>query len=345
MALLIVAAFGVDRAIAGRLFKHPYDFVPAYRSFQEYSIGVKLRQFNGEQRHFDGFFVGNSRTMFGVDPPVFDSTLASNGTHFHSYNLAMPSVDVRFWPGFFSRYYAKRPPRYVFLGILPRDLDAHYTQAVQYIDEFYGSAGFRDRNMSGVSSWAEETLSHLFLLRGRISDTRLISLSDVVRGRKLDLHQIHLSNEQGWTRLLPSFYQPRPYVRARAKRLAQRHGKVPFELGSSQEQSLVRLNKWVRAGGGCLILYTTPLLYDDESWGTIEMRRGFTRAVHGIVGRIPTIQFADVGAHVQGGMGVADYGDGQHLTGPGAIRFSAALARGLKPAMNGPACRAPHPAA
>jgi hypothetical protein len=342
MAVLIGAGIGIDHAIAWRLFEQPTAFVPAYRSFQDYDVGVKLQQFRTvEGQHFDAFFIGNSRTMFGVDPAVFDAALARTGVRFHSYNLAQESVDARFWYPFFTRYYGSRPPRYVFLGVLPRDLDAGYTaQGARYAAAFFASAGFQNRNMSAINRAAEETLSRLYILHGRVSDTRLLSFSDILHGRKLNLNQARLANGQGWMELPQSVLAtPKRLLRAQATALAHRRGDRPFELGRAQQRSLVALNTWVRSGGGCLILYTTPLLYDNEPWGTTQMRQGFTRSMQRLLRLIPGLQFVDAGARVQSGYGVQAFGDGDHLNRRGAARFSSQLAAALAPAMSASACR------
>src|ERR1700733_6923190 len=87
MIVLVLVAIGIDRGIASRLFADPGQFVPAYRSFQDYDVGAKLGQFRGvENDHFDGFFIGNSRTNFGVNPAVFDRASARAGQHTHTYN-------------------------------------------------------------------------------------------------------------------------------------------------------------------------------------------------------------------------------------------------------------------
>src|SRR5579875_2688661 len=297
MMLIIAASIGVDRAIAYRLFTAPGRFVPAYRSFQDYDVGVKLQQFRGvEDERWSGFFIGNSRTMFGVNPVVFDHALARRRVHSHTYNLAEESVDVRFWQPFFTRYYGRHPPHYLFLGVLPRDFDAGYTAlGTQYIQAFFASAGFENRNMSTINRAGEEALSHMFYLKGRASDLRLVTLSDIVHGRKLDLNGGTLANRQGWMELPRSVQEiPKRFLRAQARKLAHRPGTVPFRMGTAQRESLIRLNSWVRGGGGCLILFTTRLYYDLEQWGTELMRRGFTEAMHRLTRQVPGLQFDDV---------------------------------------------------
>ena len=341
MAVLFGLAVGIDRAISFRLFAHPTAFVPAYRSFQDYDVSVKLQQFRGlEGRHFDAFFIGNSRTMFGVNPAVFDATLRRAGERFHSYNLAEESVNSAFWQPFFSRYYGRRPPHYLLLGVLPRDFDASYTaQANTFRNAFFSSAGFANRNMSAVNRDAEDQLSKLFILHGRVSDLRLISLSDILHGRRLDLHQGRLANSQGWMELPQSVLStPKSFLARQAAALAHRHGDQAFKLGGEEQRSVTRLNSWVRGGGGCLILFTTPLLYDREPWGTVEMRRGFTQAMRRLTTTVPGLQFIDIGARVQGRYTPQDFGDGDHLDGQGATLFSTQLAQALAPAMASSAC-------
>ncbi|MBV9818676.1 MAG: hypothetical protein JOZ07_10035 [Solirubrobacterales bacterium] len=343
MLVLIAAAVGLDRLIAGRLFADPGTYVPAFRSFQDYDVGVKLNQFRQvENERYSGFFVGNSRTMFGVNPAVFDAGLRRRSVASHTYNLAQESVDVQFWQPFFTRYYQRPPPHYVFLGLLPRDLDVGYTPlGEKFMDAFFASAGFQSRDMSPINRAAEEALSKLFILHGRISDTRLITLSDILHGRKLNLEQARLANQQGWMQLPTSVQDiSKAFLASEARRLAHRPGRQPFALGHPQERSLIALNSWVRRGHGCLILYTTPLLYDEEPWGTELMRRGFDVTMRRLVSQIPGLQFVDIGGRTQSGYTPADFGDGDHLDGRGATKFSAALAGALAPAMRSSACTA-----
>jgi hypothetical protein len=332
MTLVVGGAVGVDRIIADQLFKQPSDFVPAYRAFDEYTAGVKLNQLESERGRFNAFFLGNSRTLAGVNPAIVDRRTSTRGARLKSYNLAMPKMDVRFWPQFFRRYYAGHRPHYLFLGLVPDDMDPR-TEVLQPITSFFQSAGFSNRHMSGISRWAEEKLAHLFLLRGRIDDTRLISLSDVVHGRMLKLLQIHVSN-QGWWEWLPELGEPKSLLQAQWK-TARQHGEtVAFNLGAGQVRSLIELNGWVRAGGGCLILFTTPQLYDRYMF----IRSGFTTAMRRIENEAPTIQFVDVGGDIQSTMGFADFGDSDHVTPQGAFRLSSALAPVLQSAMKAPAC-------
>lgn len=335
VVLLVLAAIGIDRAIANRLFERPSDFVPAYRAFQEYTSGVKLDQLRGNSSHFDALFLGNSRTMFGVNPAIVDAQLALGGLHIRSYNLAMPKVDVRFWPGFFHRYYTGRNPRYVLLGIVPDDMDAR-TALLQRIALFYQSSGFANRHMSSISRWAEERLAHLFVLRGRIADVRLLSLYDALHGRKLNLREIHVSNSQGWTRLEPQFMESRSLLASRRDAALARGDHVRFELGSGQLRSVLALNQWVRKRGGCVILFTDPLFYDGVGF----IRKGFSAGMRKLAAADPTIQFLDVGGQVEGQLGLADFGDSDHLTPPGASIFSTVLSRKLAGAMRSSACTA-----
>src|SRR4051794_1829300 len=170
MAVLVGAGVGVDHLIAGRLFSHPNDFVPAYRSYPEYAVGSKLHQFEATKTRWSSLFIGNSRTMFDVDPTTVDSALAAKGDRQRSYNLAFPSIDPRFWPWLFQHDYDRPLPKHVFLGILTRDLDARFNSSRKFTSEFQASQGFAHRNMSPTNSRAEEALSRVFILRGRAAD-------------------------------------------------------------------------------------------------------------------------------------------------------------------------------
>jgi hypothetical protein len=338
MLVLIGVCAGIDRAVANRLFAAPHDFVPAYRSFPEYAFGVKLHQLAGVRDRVDTLFIGNSRTLFGVRAGVFDRRLAAHGERVSSYNLGLPSVDVRFWPTFFGRYDRGPAPRHVLLGLLPRDLDAHFQMGGKLSEAFLASAGFENRDMSSVSRWSEEEMANLFLLRGRSSDLRLVHPSDILHGRKLDLHPIHLADGLGFGKLPSTNVLSEAALRQGRARLAVRHGSTPFVLGEQQRRSLIALNQRIRRGGGCLTLYTTPLLYDEELWGTVEMRRGFMAAMRRLVAQLPGVQFVNVGGQAQHAYGPRDFGDGDHLNARGATRFSGQLADALAPVLRGPSC-------
>jgi hypothetical protein len=334
MVLLVAAAVGVDHAGADLLFADASDFIPAYRSFPEYAVGSKLNQFEHTGTHWNGLFIGNSRTMFDVDPATFDRALAARReTSFRSYNLAFPSIDPRFWPSFFKRYYDEPLPRHVFLGILTRDIEARNRLTLRFTAEFRSSPGFAHRHMSSLNTSAEEALARLYILRGRGADLRNLTLSDVFHGRKLDIHAIHLVGTQGWSAYPKEKYVRRPVLVERERRLGRRHGSLRFELGS-QWRSVLALNSWLRARGSCLTLYTTPLLYDDEVWGTIEMRRAFYSTLPRLLRAAPDISFVDVGRKVEPRLRPSDYVDGDHLGPAGTRRFSQALARSLAPSVD-----------
>jgi hypothetical protein len=338
MVVLVAAAVAVDRGIAHRLFADPERYVPAYRAFPEYAIGVKLEDLRDDPRHYDGFFLGNSRTLFGVDPTAVDRRLRERGVDFDSYNLALPTVDPRFWPFFARRYLQGRVPPHVFLGVLPRDIEARNQQTADVVRAFEASSGFRNKDMSAVSRAAEELLAQLFVLRGRASDAKLVSMEDVLRGRRLDLRPIRYGNDRGWALLTSAQRVGRAERAAQRRRLARRSGDLRFRLGEAQWRSILELDALVRRRGGCLTLFTTPILYDREQWGTVEMRRGFARALRRLTRDAPSIRFVDVGAQVERDLGLDAFGDGDHLDRGGAQRFSRALADALEPSVRDARC-------
>jgi len=338
--VIVAAAVGADRLLAGRLFVHPGDFIPAYRAFPEYAVGAKLNQFETEHRRWDAFFIGNSRTNFGVDPTTFDRTLAGRGVRLQSYNLAFLSIDPRFWPDFFTRYYNRPVPPRVFLGITPRDLDGHHDGFTpQFTAEFNASPGSTNRDMSSVNKFSENLLGQLYYLHGRSTDLRLLSLHAILSGRRLDINPIHLVGKQGWMRLPSSQLLPAATLIANQRKLRLRHGSEQFELGP-QWQSIVQLSKWLRQRGSCLTLFTPPLFYDIDQQGTIEMRRGFYRALRRLLRENPNIGFVDTGRQFESSMTAADFGDGDHLRARGAVRFSRALANSTAPAFSSGECTA-----
>ena len=330
MLLLIAAGAVIDRVVAARLFAHPTQFVPAYRAFPEYAVGDKLHHFEATKTHWSGLFVGNSRTVYGLDPASVDRTLATRGDHLRSYNLAFPSVDPRFWSWFFQHYYDRPLPRHVFLGVLPRDLDARNRGTDQFIEHFRASPGAAHRHMSSTNQLAEEELAHLFTLRGRGVDLRGITVSDVIHGRKLDIPVTKLVGDQGYSVVPKGVYRPLVEKVAQQRLLSNRHGRLRFELGP-QWQSILALDAFLRQRGSCLTLYTTPVLYDKEIWGTVEMRRGFYAALGKLLRASPGIGFVDTGRQVEPSLGPTDYSDGDHLAPVGVRKFSSALGSSLAP--------------
>jgi hypothetical protein len=337
--VIVAVAVGADRLLAGRLFTNPSDFIPAYRAFPEYAIGAKLNQFENEHRRWDAFVIGNSRPTFGVDPATLDGGLAQHGIRIHSYNLSFLSVDPQFWPDFFTRYYNRPVPPRVFLAILPRDLEAHYTATPAFTAEFNASPGFTNRDMSSVNKFSENELSQLYFLHGRSTDLRLIAIGSLLSRVELNINPIHLIGTQGWMRLPQSQLLPKATLLANERKLRLRHGSMQFELGP-QWQSIVKLSAWLRQRGSCLTLFTTPILYDEEQWGTLEMRRGFYTALRKLLRANPNIGFVDTGRQFESSMVPADFGDGDHLRPHGARRFSRALANSIAPAFSSGACTA-----
>jgi hypothetical protein len=336
--VLWVAAVGGERVLAAAFFVKPFDYVPSYRAYPEYSVGVKLRQFAREQRRFDGLFIGNSRTNFGVDPETFDARLRARGIRFESYNLGLPTADPRFWPDFFTRWYTDPAPRHLFLGLLPRDLDRGFEPTGdRFRAAFFQSAGFHNRDLSAVNSWAEEILSRVFVIRGRSSDVHLLSVGDILRGRKLDLEQAGLANGRGWMIVPQRVRFDRAQLVRERRRYAGRHG-PRFRPSPAMERGVARLAAWAREHGSCLTLFTTPLLYDRERWGTVEMRRGFEREVRRLARRLENVAFLDVGERVQGHYGLALWAHGDHLNEAGARRFSRDLADALASRVGGKTC-------
>lgn len=326
--LLATLAVGVDRLVAQRTFQDPAELVPAYRSFQEPSVGAKLQDLSQSDSRFDTLFLGNSRTLFAVQPEVVDGVLAGQGLDRRSFNLAFPTVDVRFWPAFLERYYDRAPPRDLVLGITPRDLDARNTAAVAEAQAFGASPGFENRDRTAVWRAAEEGLAELFTLRGRFNELRRAGPGSLVSGDGLDPAQIRVG-ERGWGKFAPGVTPEKAELGQQAEALATRTGTMRLQVGRDQIGALEHLDRWIRARGGCLTLFTLPLLYDREPWGTVEVRQDFERTMRDFVAANPTVGFVDIGPRVQGAYTLADWGDGDHLDPSGARRFSRQLGEAL----------------
>ena len=334
-AVLLAVVIAGDRLLTQRLYAQPDRLVPAYRSFNEPSVGIKLRDLSTAKERFDPLVLGNSRTYSALDPEPFDRRLAALGVRAESFNLAMPTVDVRFWPPFLERFYDRAAPRDVLLGVIPRDFDARNVVAEQQAKAFEASPGFANRDRTAVWKAAEEALAGLFALRGRGNEIRPRRL---LRGRKLDARGFRLAGDHGWGIFDPSRVVPKPELATKARLLAQRSGSIRLRVGASQLAALARLDRLVRARGGCLTLFTTPLLYDREPLGTVEVQRDFQRLLRRIAREHPAIGVVDVGPEVQDRYGLGDFADGDHLSPAGARRFSRELADALAPRLRDRSC-------
>jgi hypothetical protein len=85
----------------------------------------------------------------------------------------------------------------------------------------------------------------------------------------------------------------------------------------------------VRAWGSCLTLFTVPILYDREPWGTTEVRREFEARMAAFVREHPHVAFIDFDRRSSSSYGLRQFGDGDHLTASGATRFSRELSDAL----------------
>lgn len=338
LAVLLAVVVAGDRLLTKRLYAEPDRLVPAYRSFNEPSVGLKLHDLDKADPKPDTLVLGNSRTYSALDPVAFDHRLDERGVRARSFNLAMPTVDVRFWPPFFERYYDEHAPRNVLLGVIPRDFDERNAVAVQQARAFEASPGFANRDRTGVWKDAEEALADLFVLRGRGNEIRRAGPRDLLRGRKLDIRGFRLSGDRGFGQFDPSLFVPKPELAANAERLARRSGAIRLRVGAAQLRALDRLDRLVRARGGCLTVFTTPLLYDREPLGTVEVQREFEELLRRIAREHPSIAVVDLGPKVEGEYTLDDFADGDHLSPAGAERFSGELADALAPRLRGGTC-------
>ncbi|MDP2710639.1 MAG: hypothetical protein Q8O56_05425 [Solirubrobacteraceae bacterium] len=328
VALLALLAVGADRLIASRVFQSPGELVPAYRAFQEPSVSVKLHDLEQASGTFDTLVLGNSRTLFGVRPDIVDRVLADRGIAQRSFNLAMPTVDVRFWPRFMRDYYDRPAPKRLLLGVIPRDLDARNVQAVTQMNAFFASSGFDNRDRSAAWRGAEEWRSRIFTMHGRFNEVRRAGIGGLLRGDGLAPPQIRVS-ERGWGQFAPGVAPSKRELAEQARRLAVRSGSLRLAVGDEQIGALRQLDRWIRARGGCLTLFTVPVLYDREPWGTVEVRRAFERTMRAFVRANPRVGYLDLGPRTEDEYGLADFGDGDHLDPSGAGRLSRQLADAL----------------
>lgn len=337
-AVLLGLTVGADRVLAHRLYTDPGRLLPAYRSFNEPSVGVKLHQLQTTSTKINTLLLGNSRTYADVNPPIFDHRLAQLGVHSESFNVAQPTVDTRFWPPFLEHFYDRAPPRNVLLGIMPRDIDVRDPAAVQQDQAFLASPGFTNRHRTQVWKDAEEALADLFTMHGRGNEIRHARPKGLLQGVKLDRPGFRPRGDRGWAVFDPSLVLPKPELAANAKRLAHRSGRIRLEVSAQRIAALARLNRDVRAKGGCLTLFTLPVLYDREQLGTVEVQREFEAELRRFVLAHPTVALIDVGPRVQSGYGLADFADGDHMSPAGAQRFSAQLADAVAPRLRDAGC-------
>lgn len=338
--VLAILAFTVaaDRVLAQRLYKDPDRLVPAYRSFNEPSVGVKLHELETTKVHLNTLVLGNSRTYAAVNPDVLDRRLSERGVRAQSFNLAQPTIDTRFWPPFFERFYDRTPARNVLLGIMPRDIDIRDPVAVQQDAAFLASPGFQNRNHTQIWKDAEEGLADLYSLHGRGNEIRHAGPKALLRGDKLDRPGFRPRGDRGWAVFDPSLVLPPSQLAANARRLANRSGTIRLRVGASQIAAITRLDRDIRSKGGCLTLFTLPVLYDREELGTIEVQRAFERVLRAYVRAHPTVGLVDLATQVQAGYGVGDFADGDHMNPTGSTKFSDQLADAVAPRLHGAGC-------
>lgn len=60
----------------------------------EYGLQAKFEHFAHHRDEYEAVFIGSSRMFRGVDPTVFDATLAERGIRLHSFNLAVGGMDT-----------------------------------------------------------------------------------------------------------------------------------------------------------------------------------------------------------------------------------------------------------
>ena len=131
---------------------------------------------------------------------------------------------------------------------------------------------------------------------------------------------------------------PKDELAANARRLARRSGKIRLRVGRDQLAALERLDRLIRADGGCLTLFTPPVLYDREPLGTVEVQREFERVLRTFVRAHPTVALIDIGPRVQRTYDLSDFADGDHTSPAGARRFSRELADAAFERMRPGAC-------
>jgi hypothetical protein len=321
----VLVCVAVDRALAQVLFRHPGHFVPVYRTSYHPTVGDKLEQLRDGRRP-DALFLGNSLTMLDVDPERFDARLAERGIELDSYNAAFPTVGVQFWRRFLDSYFDDRPPRVVLLGVQPRDFTATGAALTAPLTErFYASNAHASRELGRVERLAEEELADLYVLWGRRGDFFSV-LQGLRAGSRFNPDDIRVANDAGWSVVDPQFVRSRDELAAGAARLRDRHGQTGFQLAPEAGVGLDELVAWTNEHGARLVLFTMPVLYDSEPEGTVEIRRGFARALRAYAGGTDGVSFLDLASRLESSYGVADYVDENHLNEAGAAAFSAELA-------------------
>jgi hypothetical protein len=324
-AVLLLAAVGVDRVIAGRLFAEPARYVPTYRSYYHPSVGRKLEQVDALD-HLQTLIIGNSITMLAVDPAAMEREMAARGRQFDAYNLAIPSMTVAFWPRFLNEDYQGPQPRQLLLGVQPRDLNARgLALTAPIVRQYYSSEGEHNSDLSGVNAFAEERMSGLFRLWGRRGAffPALASLRD---GRRYDAEDIRVIGKDGFSVTSPWSRPTRAQMVEGKRRYGNRPGTTDFTIDPRARASLVALRDWIAARGGTLTLFTVPIYYDSEDEGTRRIQREFPVAMRRFVSSQKGMRFMDLGNELKSQYGMGDFVDENHLNERAAERFSRTLA-------------------
>jgi hypothetical protein len=345
-AAVLVLAVGADRVVSARLFDRPGTFVPAYRSYTEFSTGQKIHQLRSlDSAQFDTLVIGDSLALYGVDPLVYDAAAGRAGAPARSYNAAIPSAAADFWPAFFDRWWRRPLPCTLLLGLQPRAVDVEGRREVTFASRFFFSSdGFAHRDMSDVTYGSEDAMSRLFRLWGRRGDLFRLSPADVAAGRRYRVQVVPISNGRGWARW--GDQNDDPHFHVPATELARQAAAAParrtrgLRLAPEADRAIRDLAARERARGGRLVVFTAPTLFDPEIYGSERMWTELRVAMTRMAGAVAGMDFVDARDEL-GPFAAADFGDGRHLNARGARRLSTGLGRlvarlGAPPTCGGP---------
>lgn len=253
---IVLVAIGADRIGSRILYGNEAGPALAAGSYYHPTVRQKLDQVSdGAADGRDAFFIGNSLTMLGVDPASFDRRLTELGRPFSSYNLAIPSVGVTFWPEFFDRYWRRGMPRDLLLGVQPRDVDERGKLISQdRLDRFFDTRG----SGNGIQTFAEDALSDAFTLYQRRGTLFAEEAEELPIGDEAGSTDIKVSGPQGFS------HTGEPFVHSAAElrrdRRSARLAPPPGRLGPPLRLAVERLAALQPSAGRRLILSAVPIL-------------------------------------------------------------------------------------
>jgi hypothetical protein len=104
--------------VMGHLVRRTVDAVVPPTNFGV--VGAKLDQYRSLKAELDTLFLGTSRLLYGINPSIFDATMAARGCPTRSFNLSLRGLNIRELILLVRAIHDDPPPRLKYLLVEPR---------------------------------------------------------------------------------------------------------------------------------------------------------------------------------------------------------------------------------